>query len=265
MRLAGGGRTLERLAGEGGPSGPRDRTGARGQARARWPTVRVGPDPWSRDEEVADQPWLRSPGAAAAREVLQQALLFPTARLVARPRVVGADDLAHAPQPAVIVANHSSDLDTPLILDALPRPWRARTVVGAAADRFYRRRRTALSAALWINTFPFDRSGELRGLADAARHLRAGRNVLLYPQGTRTGGLERFRTGVARMCAATGVPLVPVHVAGTAPLMPRGRGLTQRGSASVAFGRPLYPRPAEDPVALIERAQTAIAALAGGA
>jgi 1-acyl-sn-glycerol-3-phosphate acyltransferase len=257
MRFSSGAGRLERLAGGApaghGPSAPR-----------RWPTIRTGGDPWATAGEVGDQGWLRHPAAALAREGLQQGLLFPLARTIARPRVVGAGDLMHVPQPAVIAPNHASDIDTPLILAALPRAWRARTVVGAASERFYRRRGYALASSLWINTFPFDRGGDLRGLADAAEHLRAGRNVLLYPQATRSAGqVHGFRAGVARLCLATRAPLLPVHVAGTALIMPKGRGLTQRGRATVTFGRPIFPEPEETSDELIDRARAAVAALAG--
>jgi 1-acyl-sn-glycerol-3-phosphate acyltransferase len=259
MRFAGGGRALERLAGAAPSAG-----GAR--PPARWRTVRGGGGAWPSGAEVGDQEWLREPAASLAREALQQTLLFPAARLIARPRVIGAADLMHCPQPAVIAPNHASDIDTPLILGALPRTWRARTVVGAASDRFYRRRGYAIASGLWINTFPFDRGGDLRGLADAAELLRAGHNVLLYPQATRSAGqVEGFRSGVARLCLATGAPLLPVHVAGTAMIMPKGRGLTQRGSATVSFGRPIFPEPDEDSDELIARARAAVAELAGRA
>jgi len=254
MRFSTGGRGLERLAGSSSDSAP----------RGRWRTHRTGADPWS-DREIGDIPWLRRRVPSLAREALQGALLFPATRLVARPRILGADDLVHAPQPAVIAPNHASDIDTPLILSALPRSWRVRTVVGAASDRFYRRRRYALMAGLWINTFPFDRRGEGRGLAEAARLLREGHNVLLYPQATRASGtMEGFRAGVARLCAATGVPLVPVYAGGTATIMPKGRGLSRRGAATVAFGAPLWAGPDEDPHAFAARAQETIAALARG-
>ncbi len=213
-------------------------------------------------DRVEDQAWLRRPGPALVREALQQTLLFPATRLVARPRVSGARDLLQAPQPAVIAANHASDLDTPLVLAALPRPWRVRTVVAAAEDRFYRRRRHALAATLWMDTFPFERGGSGRGLARAAMFLRDGRNVLIYPQGTRAGGLEGFRSGVGRLCVATGAPLVPVHVGGSALLMPKHGGLRQRGSATVRFGRALEPAPGEHGETFSERVSVAIAALA---
>ena len=257
MKFASGGRALERLAGAGGRR-------ARG-APARWPTRRAGPDPWEAGAgaEVPDQAWLRRPAPSLARELAQQALLFPLTRWVAHPTVVGAADLMHTPQPAVLAPNHGSDVDTPLILAALPRAWRSRTVIGAASDRFYRNRVLAVATGFWINTFPFDRSGELRGLADAAELLREGRNVLLYPQGTRSAGTtEGFRTGVARLCIATAVPLVPVYVTGTALIMPKDRGLTQRGRTAVVFGAPLTPAPGEEPKAFMERSAAAIEALA---
>jgi 1-acyl-sn-glycerol-3-phosphate acyltransferase len=250
---------LERLAGPAPPASD-------GRVPRRWKTVTVGPREWEATGGAADEAWLRRPGPSLARDVLQQTLLFPASRFVAQPRIVGAADLMHAPQPAVLAPNHESDIDTPLVLLALPRPWRARTVVGAASDRFYRRRRHALMSGLWINTFPFDRGGgQRRGLAAAAAHLRAGRNVLLYPQATRGGGPEGYRHGVAELCLTTGAPLIPIRVGGTALVMPKGRGLDRRARTTVSFGRPLYPGEGETPEELTDRLQRAIDGLAAAA
>jgi len=255
MRFSSGGRTLERLAG-GGPShaapGP----------PARWRAVRTGPDPWAGATAAPDQSWLRTGACATARELLQRTLLFPLTRAVARPEVVGADALLHCPQPALLAANHASDIDTPLILAALPWGWRSRTVVAAAADRFYRNHFYAVATGLWINTFPFDRGGSLRGLASAAEFLRSGHNVLLYPQATRSSGqISGFRAGVARLAAATGTPIVPIHVGGSAMIMPKGRGLIQRGRATISFGAPVFPDDQADASELLDRVQAAIADL----
>jgi 1-acyl-sn-glycerol-3-phosphate acyltransferase len=252
------GRVLERLA--GGPAGA---GGSGGAAPRRWRTTRAGPS-WTPDGgDVEDQAWLRERGPRAAREALQRGLLFPAVRVLAAPAVSGADDLQHAPQPAILAPNHSSDLDTPLVLLALPRRWRLRTAVGAAGDRFYRRRSIALATGLWFNTFPFDRQGgRRRGLASAAALLREGWNVLLYPQATRLGGTDALHAGVARLALATGAPIVPVYVGGSALVMPKGRGIDRRGRTRVAFGRPLEPAPDEDPAELTERLATALEQLA---
>ena len=113
------------------------------------------------------------------------------------------------------------------MLLSLPHAWRSRTVVGAASDRFYRKRGFAIASGFWINTFPFDRGGgQRRGLAAAAAHLRDGRNVLLFPQGTRGAGPEGYRAGVAELALTAGAPIIPIHIEGTALVMPKGRGLT---------------------------------------
>ena len=43
--------------------------------------------------------------------------------------------------------------------------------------------------------------------------------------------------------------------------MPKGRGLTQRGRATVTFGRPIFPEPEETSDELIDRTRAAIARL----
>jgi 1-acyl-sn-glycerol-3-phosphate acyltransferase len=245
MRFAGGGRGLERLAG----SNPTRRA----KTPRRWRTMSVGTDPW-RDRTLEDEAWLREPGPSRVREAAQQALLFPATRFVAKPTVIGAADLIHAPQPAILAPNHESDIDTPLVLLALPYAWRSRTVVGAASDRFYRKRGYALASSFWINTFPFDRGGgQRRGLAAAAAHLRDGRNVLLYPQGTRGAGPEAYRAGVAELAIAAGAPIIPIHITGSALIMPKNRGLNRRARTTIAFARPIHPRPGETPQELTRR------------
>jgi 1-acyl-sn-glycerol-3-phosphate acyltransferase len=250
VKFAGGGRALEKLA---GPN-----AGKRESAPRRWRTVTAGRDPWA-DRTAEDEPWLRARRPAMLREAAQQTLLFPATRAFTMPTIIGADDLIHAPQPAILAPNHESDIDTPLVLLALPYAWRMRTVVGAASDRWYRKRSYAIAAGFWINTFPFDRGGgQRRGLAAAAAHLRDGRNVLLFPQGTRGAGPEGYRAGVAELALVATAPIIPVHIEGSALVMPKGRGLNRRARTTVTFARPLHPRPGETPDQLTERLRVAI-------
>jgi 1-acyl-sn-glycerol-3-phosphate acyltransferase len=245
MKFAQGGRTLERLAG--------GNASKRASTPRKWRTITVGKDPW-RDRTGEDEAWLREPAPARIREAAQQALLFPATRFLAKPTVFGASDLIHAPQPAILAPNHESDIDTPLVLLSLPYAWRKRTVVGAASDRFYAKRAYALSSGFWINTFPFDRGGgQRRGLAAAAAHLRDGRNVLLYPQGTRGAGPDAYRAGVAELALTADAPIIPIHITGSALIMPKNRGLNRRAKTTVTFARPIHPRPGETPQELTQR------------
>ena len=168
----------------------------------------------------------------------------------------------HAPQPAVIAANHGSDLDTPLILGALPRSWRSRTLVGAAADRFYRHRAFAVMTGLWINTFPFDRSGEGAGSPRRPRSCATATTCCSTRRARAPRALEGFRAGVARLCVATGAPLVPVHVAAPRCSCRRTAGSPSAGKTTVTFGAPLLPRDGEEVEEFLARSQEAADELA---
>ena len=84
-----------------------------------------------------DVAWARSGLACAVREVILSALMRPLMALYARRRVTGRHHVDGLRGPVLFVANHSSHMDTPLILRALPWAWRRRTAVAAAADYFY--------------------------------------------------------------------------------------------------------------------------------
>ena len=91
-------------------------------------------------------------------------------------------------------------MDTPTILRALPRAWRRRTAVAAAADYFYRLPWIARAVSLAFNTVPVQRKGE--GVApDAAsqlvRLIDEGWSLLVFAEGTRAVAQAVAEQGVA--------------------------------------------------------------------
>ncbi|GAA1644658.1 lysophospholipid acyltransferase family protein [Actinoplanes couchii] len=169
------------------------------------------------------------------------------------------------PGPVVVVANHASHLDTPLILRVLPR----RTAVGAAADYFYASRLRSVLVRMFFTTFPVRRPGT-PDVRDATHHdpaglLAAGWNLLLFPEGTRSrdGVPGRFRRGVAALCLRAGVACLPVGVTGTHHAMPHGRRWPRAGRPPVAvhIGQPLTPAAGEDATAFTARCAAAVGAL----
>src|SRR3954451_8741361 len=106
-----------------------------------------------------DIPWARTWPAIVTRENFGRFILRPMMDLYTARRATGREKLAGLKGPVILVANHASHMDTPVILSALPRRLRKRTAVAAAADYFYRYRLVALLVSLVFNTVPIDRRG----------------------------------------------------------------------------------------------------------
>jgi 1-acyl-sn-glycerol-3-phosphate acyltransferase len=213
-----------------------------------------------------DIPWARSSVAGMVREGLLRFVLRPLMNLYTRRRATGRDKLTRIKGPVILVANHTSHIDTPVILAALPRRLRKRTAVAAAADYFYRNKLVAALVSLIFNTVPMDRKGG--GLGKQAtdhldRLLDEGWNLLVYPEGTRRGGgAGRVRKGAAVLANRHKLPVVPIRVSGTRAVMPPGRFwprrlhgklISKRHRVQVSFGEPI--KPADDAGAMTERVQ----------
>ena len=164
----------------------------------------------------------------------------------------------------ILVANHASHMDTPVILSALPRKLRKRTVVAAAADYFYKNRVVASLVSLIFNTVPIERHGG-GGMSKNGSHLDKlldqGWSVLLYPEGTRSrgGGQGPLRRGAAVLAVAHHLTIVPIRVTGTGQAMPPGRlwprrlrnkPVPKRHRIEVSFGEPITAN--GDPTELME-------------
>jgi 1-acyl-sn-glycerol-3-phosphate acyltransferase len=144
--------------------------------------------------------------------------------------------------PCVIVANHRSHADTAALLAAIPA--RRRPAVAAAADYWFRGGARPRICRALCAAFPVRRAGGgSADLAAAARLLAAGRDVIVFPEGTRSrdGRTADFHRGAARLAAAAGVALVPVGLSGTRALLPPGgSGLSPRRAAVIVrFGTPI--------------------------
>jgi 1-acyl-sn-glycerol-3-phosphate acyltransferase len=95
-----------------------------------------------------------------------------------------------------------------------------------------------------------------RGDADAAALdvltglVADGRAVAVYPEGSRSrdGKVHQLRSGVARVAARAGVPVVPTAVVGIFEVWPIGRRPRLRGGdVTVRFGPPLPPPTSDTP------------------
>ena len=207
-----------------------------------------------------DVSWARCGYAKAARAGLLGLGLGPMIDFYVRNRVVGDEIFDTLEHPVIFVANHSSHLDTPTILRALPPRWRRRTAVTAAADYFYKTRLKAAGVALLFNTVPLGRTGG--GLGGGAtdhvdRLIDEKWNLVMFPEGTRSrdGEIGQVRSGAAVIAAQHGIDVVPIYLSGTHEAMPPGQNwpkripgrlFSRRHEVEVRFGDPIRPRDADD-------------------
>ena len=208
--------------------------------------------------------WARGAPAAAAREVLLFGVLSPLIAGYTKATVHGRERLDEIEPPVIFVANHTSHIDTPVILRALPKSWRRRTAVAAAADYFYRVPLVGHAVTLAFNTVAVERKGG-GVVPDAASQIgklvHDGFSLVVYAEGTRSqdGRVGRLRSGAAVLAAEEGLPIVPVYVSGTFPVMPKGRRWARRAPGgkrheiAVHFGPAVHPGADEHRTEVMER------------
>ncbi|MFL5909140.1 MAG: lysophospholipid acyltransferase family protein [Gaiellaceae bacterium] len=215
-------------------------------------TVPQSAEPHMLEHEEREFPtaWARTRLAVVARAGLRRTLLKPVTWSQTRPVIEGTEYLDGVRGPVVFIANHSSHLDTPLILGSLPERFADRIAVGAASDYFFDVRWRATLTAIFFNAFPVERYGSRRLRSLALDLVDDGWSLLLYPEGTRSedGWINPFKLGAAMLCVTKGIPCVPIALRGSYAAMPRGRNWPQPGKPRVAvrYGRPIHPEEGED-------------------
>jgi 1-acyl-sn-glycerol-3-phosphate acyltransferase len=232
-----------------------------------WPGTVERPPVRSRTGADFETEWARRPAARLARAAVIDLVIRPAVHILAAPVVDGRERLDALDAPVIFAANHHSHLDTGLILSMLPKRFRSRAVVAAAADYFFDTRTKGAFNALTIGAVPMERTKINRRSADlSARLVADGWSLVIFPEGGRSqdGWGQGFRGGAAYLAMRTGRPVVPVYLEGTREVWPKGQALPRPGAArvSVTFGPPLMPAAGEDARRLAARLEAAVATLA---
>jgi 1-acyl-sn-glycerol-3-phosphate acyltransferase len=163
---------------------------------------------------------------------------------------------------SIVISNHESFADILVLLAVLPMQTRflaKRSIFRVPVLGW------SIAAAGFI---PVDRGERARGLATveaALARLSGGRSVVIFPEETRTrtGELSEFKRGAALLALRSGLPLLPVALAGTFRILPRGSLSMSPGPVVVAAGRPIESRgrSLKDRGALTREARDAVARL----
>lgn len=158
----------------------------------------------------------------------------------------------------IFMSNHASNLDPPILIPLIPR----RTSVLVKKELF---RIPVLAQAMRIaRLVPVERANREQAIGSlqvAKEVLRAGINMTVFVEGTRShdGRLLPFKKGPFYLAMEAGVPIVPVTIAGTHDLLPKGKHLARTGVARVVFHAPVDPSSFPDKDALMAAVREQIA------
>lgn len=171
---------------------------------------------------------------------LVQELSFLTLGLFYRVDVRGQENLPK--DNCIFIANHQSMLDTFALFKALPIGYRLNTCSAAAKDFFFENKITGFFGRMSFNAFGFARSGNTKqSLKDFSSLINKGKNVLIYPEGTRSreGKLLEFKEGIGILAWELNKKIIPIKLKGLYEILPVGRFFPRFGKVQVIIGKPV--------------------------
>ncbi|MGZ8471758.1 MAG: lysophospholipid acyltransferase family protein [Gemmatirosa sp.] len=151
--------------------------------------------------------------------------------------VIHGDERMRTGEPRIFVSNHVSWYDVLVLVAYLPR-----YSFVAKAEIF----RVPLfgGAARAVGTIPIERENRksaFQSYEEAAARMKGGRNVVVFPEGTRgpAYALRPFKKGPFVLAIAAGAPIVPTLIHGTIEVLPRNSLWLRPGRVDVHLLEPV--------------------------
>lgn len=140
----------------------------------------------------------------------------------------------------VYMSNHQSHLDIPMLYASLPSP----TIRMLAKKELFQIPLwgRGLREAEFIEVDRTNPGKARRSIEHAKSLVREGVSIYLAPEGTRSrdGRINKLKKGGFHLAVDTGTPIVPVAIAGTIDILPRGGKAMQTGkTVEVTIGAPI--------------------------
>lgn len=138
----------------------------------------------------------------------------------------------------IYMSNHQSNFDIPVLLAYLPVQfrWLAKAELFRIPIFGF-----AMKRAGYISIDRSDRRAAILSLRKAAEIIRGGVSVLIFPEGTRSrdGNISPFKKGGFILAIESGVPIVPVIIHGTWPIMQKDRLIIRPGDVVLEIKEPV--------------------------
>lgn len=150
-------------------------------------------------------------------------------------------------EPLIIMSNHTSLYDIPVIFRAIPGSLRMVTKKELRSIPFFGK---TLEILDFIYIDRKNRGQAIKDLERARDKMQSGILIWISPEGTRSasGQLQKLKKGGFKLAQQTGAKVVPVSISGAYKILDQGRlsGLHLRVPVTVRINEPVDPRDFEN-------------------
>ncbi|EEM11348.1 MULTISPECIES: lysophospholipid acyltransferase family protein [Bacillus] len=143
-------------------------------------------------------------------------------------------------KPVLVVSNHQSDMDIPVLLGYLNKP------IGFVSKAEIKKFPIVPTWMELMNCVFMDRSNRrqsLQAIKDGIELLKNGHSIVIFPEGTRskTGEMGEFKAGSFHLAVKAGVAILPVTVDGTYKMFEANGNRMKPAHATVTISKPITP------------------------
>lgn len=166
--------------------------------------------------------------------IWSRVLLFICATQV---EVIGGKNILHH-RPQVLMANHQSDFDILIVLAHVPGQFRWIAKKELFTIPIFGQ---AMRSAGYIEIDRQNHEKALESLDVAAQHIRRGKSVMTFPEGTRSrnGEIKPFKPGTFYLAIQSGAPIVPISIIGSGEIMPKRSLKIKPGKIKLVIDKPI--------------------------
>lgn len=153
--------------------------------------------------------------------------------------IVKGVEVLYSGEPYIVMSNHESHLDPPSLILGSERPLGFLTKQELKWIPFFG---WALEATGHVFVDRRNKARSHESIDRAAAKIAEGRCVLVFPEGSRSvdGEMLPFKKGGFVLAVKSGVPIVPVGIAGTRAIFPaQNRYVRGRGPVAIVYGAPI--------------------------
>lgn len=249
-------------------------------AKSEAPTLRIAPETATARGKYIYPHWPWWWPVRWARNLFTEAIMRPLVWFLANPRVAASGKLV-AKEPMLVIANHISAYDGPLLKYALPGRMRRRMAVAMSGEmledfrhfrnpdrpgKFYPQGPLFYClVTAFFNVFPLHKQRDFqRSFEHAGEALDRGMNVMVFPEGMRSseGKIARFRPGIGLLVKQSDAPVLPMALVGLGELKMSGRWF-RSGRIEIRVGQPIRFGPEATEAEITARLQTEVERLMG--